>query len=53
MPKLVSPQVIAQFAAAVGMAQFAQRFAFDLPDALSGDVEALAHFFQRMALPIF
>jgi len=29
------------------VAQFAQRLRLDLADALSGDVELLAHFFER------
>ena len=32
--------------AAAGMAQFAQRFGFDLADALARDREVLADFFQ-------
>ncbi len=38
--------------AAAGMAQFAQRFGFDLADALAGDGEVLAHFFERVLAAI-
>jgi hypothetical protein len=42
-----------QLAAAAGMAQLAQRLGFDLPDALARDLEALAHFFQRVLGAVF
>src|SRR5215470_7563403 len=34
--------------AAAGMAQLAQSFGFDLPDALAGDGKVLTHFFERV-----
>src|SRR5690349_3702920 len=40
-------QVVPQLAAAGGMAELAQRFGLDLPDALARDVELLAHLFER------
>src|SRR5579884_1048507 len=45
-------QVVLQLAAAAWMAQLAQSFGLDLADALAGDVELLAHLFQRAAAPI-
>ena len=34
------------------MTQLAERFRFDLPDALAGDGEVLAYFFQRVLAAI-
>ncbi len=34
--------------AAAGVAQFTERLGFNLPDALAGDGEVLAHFFKRV-----
>src|ERR1035438_2364649 len=42
-----------QLAAAAGMPQLAQRLGFDLADAVSGDLEALADFFQRVLGAVF
>ena len=41
-----SIQEIAQLFAAAGVAQFPQGLGLDLADALTGDVELLAHLFQ-------
>ena len=45
-------QIIAQVAAAGGMAQFAQGLGFDLADALAGDLEILADLFQGVVLAV-
>ena len=42
-------QIVAQFAAADGMAQLAQSFGLDLADTLAGDSKVLADLFQGMA----
>jgi len=46
------PQIIAQEAAARGMAQLAQSFGFNLADPLTGYIKVLSHFFERMILTI-
>ena len=42
-----------QFAGVFVLAQFGQRFGFDLADAFAGDAEFLADFFERVALAVF
>src|SRR5262245_66695664 len=42
-------QVILEAAAAAGMAEFAERLGFNLSDALTGDLELAANFFQGAA----
>src|SRR5437764_11735731 len=42
-----------QLAAAAGMTQFAQGLRFDLANALSRALEALAHFFERVLIARF
>src|SRR5438105_6468375 len=46
-------QVVLELAAPRGMAQLAQRFRLDLPDALSRDVELAADLFERARAAVF
>lgn len=46
LPEVGSIKITAQFLPKVRMAQFAQRYCFDLTDALTGDAELHAHFFE-------
>ena len=46
-------EIVSQRAAAGGMPQFAERFRFDLPDALARHAEVLPHFLQRVVLTVF
>ena len=48
-----SIQEVAQLFAAAGVAQLAQGFCFDLADTFTGNVELLAHLFQRAGAAIF
>lgn len=49
----VLAQVVTQFAAALGMAQFAQGFGFDLAHALACDLEFFAYILKRAGDAIF
>ena len=44
--RIYSAQKVLQFLASGRVAQLSQRLGLDLPDALPGDVELLAHFLQ-------
>src|SRR5581483_4588192 len=45
-------QIVAQFATAARMVQFAERLCLDLANAFARDAEFLADFFQRMTLAV-
>ena len=45
-------EVVLELAAAGGVAQLAQRLGLDLPDALAGDVELLAHLLEGTGAPV-
>src|ERR1035437_7433712 len=46
-------QKCAQAVAAAGMPQLAQRFSFDLPDALARHGKVLPYLFERVLAPVF
>src|SRR5690242_17311723 len=47
-----SLQKVLERLGAGGVAEFAERLRLDLPDALAGDAELLADFFQRAAVAV-